>query len=94
MPQQLAIDVSDAAGQLVNGFSASLEHSRNRLYWSACPGSPGLKRKQRFGTRATTRGRCSSWDPSATASSVTMTHTGTPRRGSCKTHPTRPLCLA
>ena len=55
MPQQLAIDVSDAAGQLVNGFSASLEHSRNRLYWSACPGSPGLKRKQRFGTRATMR---------------------------------------
>ena len=62
--------------------------------WSACLRSPGLKRKHRFGTRATTRGRCSSRDPSATASSVTMTHAGTPRRRSCKAHPTRPLCIA
>jgi hypothetical protein len=28
MPQQLAMGVSDAAGQLVHGFRASLEHSR------------------------------------------------------------------
>jgi len=31
MPQQLAIGVSDAAGQLVHGLRASLEHSRGHI---------------------------------------------------------------
>ena len=31
MPQQLAIGVSDAAGQLVHGLRASLEHSRDHI---------------------------------------------------------------
>ena len=31
MPQQLAIGVSDAARQLVHGFRASLEHSRDHI---------------------------------------------------------------
>jgi hypothetical protein len=31
MLQQLAIGVSDAAGQLVHGFRASLEHSRDHI---------------------------------------------------------------
>ena len=33
MPQQLVIGVSDAAGQLVHGFRASLEHSRDHIFF-------------------------------------------------------------
>ena len=112
MPQQLAIGVSDAAGQLVHGFRASLEHSRDHILFvldakdafqtvkrsvvlERMSKITGLEAQTTFWhTHATMRGRCSSWDPCATASSVTTTRAGTPRKGSCKAHLTRPLCIA
>ena len=98
--------VPDAAGQ---PYTASAPHPSTRATTSSSYRREGRvpassdplcwtskitgSRRAHYGTGHNAR-PMPSWALCATASSVMTTRAGTPRRGSCKAHPTRPPCFA